>query len=177
MSFTASSLAPSFRRAGEQTSPAPYGQASGAAESRANPQVTRGPARLSWAPTPADSSRASGTTRQGQQMRLALTAALAAALSALSLPAQADITIGVINSLSGNFATFGARYRTGMEVALDEINASGGIKGQKITLSVQDDRSEAQSALAAGEELASPKDVPLVMGSYASSITGPLAQF
>ena len=110
-------------------------------------------------------------------MRLALTAALAAALSALSLPAQADITIGVINSLSGNFATFGARYRTGMEVALDEINAAGGIKGQKITLSVQDDRSEAQSALAAGEKLASQKDVPLVMGSYASSITGPLAQF
>ena len=88
-------------------------------------------------------------------MRLALTAALAAALSALSVPARADITIGVINSLSGNFATFGERYRTGMQVALEEINANGGIKGQKITLSVQDDRSEAQSALAAGEKFAS----------------------
>jgi branched-chain amino acid transport system substrate-binding protein len=103
--------------------------------------------------------------------------ALVAALSALSLPAQADVTIGVINSLSGNFATFGERYRVGLQVALEEINASGGIKGQTVTLSVQDDRSEAQSALAAGERMASQRDVPLVIGSYASSITGPLAQF
>jgi branched-chain amino acid transport system substrate-binding protein len=118
-----------------------------------------------------------GQRQDGMHMRLTLTAAVAAAFSALSLPAQADITIGVINSLSGNFATFGERYRTGMQVALDEINASGGIKGQKITLSVHDDRSEAQSALAAGEKLASQQDVPLVIGSYASSITGPLAQY
>ena len=113
--------------------------------------------------------RFSGTAddnKTGKQMRRAFTLAIATALSALSLPAHADITIGVINSLSGNFATFGERYRTGMQVALDEINAAGGIKGQKIALSVQDDRSEAQSALAAGEKLASQQDVPLVIGSY-----------
>jgi branched-chain amino acid transport system substrate-binding protein len=109
-------------------------------------------------------------------MRTAFTATLVASLVALSAPAQAQVKIGVVNSLSGNFATFGERYRTGMQVALDEINAKGGIKGQKLELVVQDDRSDAQSALAAAEALDN-QGVPLIIGSYASSITGPLAQF
>jgi branched-chain amino acid transport system substrate-binding protein len=109
-------------------------------------------------------------------MRIAIAAALAATLAIASAPAQAQVEVGVINSLSGNFAAFGERYRTGLQVALDEINANGGIKGQQLTLTIQDDRSEAKSALAAAESFAS-KDVPLVIGSYASSITGPLAQF
>lgn len=109
-------------------------------------------------------------------MRIALAAALAATLAGLAAPAQAQVDIGVINSLSGNFAAFGERYRTGLQVALDEINGKGGIKGQPLNLIIHDDRSEAQSALAAAESLVN-KDVPLIIGSYASSITGPMAQF
>lgn len=93
----------------------------------------------------------------------------------MATAAQAQVEIGVINSLSGPFAAFGERYRTGMEVALEEINANGGINGEELQLNVQDDRSEAQSALAAVESLAS-SGVPLIIGSYASSITGPMAQ-
>src|SRR5690606_30749949 len=80
-----------------------------------------------------------------------------------------------INSLSGNFAAFGSRYNTGMQVALDEINANGGINGQKLELIIQDDRSDAQSALAALESM-NKQGVPLVIGSYASGITGPLSK-
>src|SRR5690606_29555625 len=91
------------------------------------------------------------------------------------MPAMAQVKIGVVNSLSGNFAAFGSRYNTGMLVALEEINANGGIKGQKLELVTQDDRSEAQSALAALESL-NKQGVPLVIGSYASGITGPLSK-
>ena len=59
-------------------------------------------------------------------MRIAIAAALAATLSVIGVPAQAQVEVGVINSLSGNFAAFGERYRTGLQVALDEINANGG---------------------------------------------------
>ena len=97
-------------------------------------------------------------------MRTAFTATLVASLVALSAPAQAQVKIGVVNSLSGNFATFGERYRTGMQVALDEINGKGGIKGQKLELIVQDDRSDAQSALAAAEALDN-QGVPVIIGS------------
>ncbi|OZI24133.1 ligand-binding receptor [Bordetella genomosp. 7] len=95
--------------------------------------------------------------------------------SALSMPALAQVKVGVINSLSGNFAAFGQRYNTGMQVALEEINANGGINGQKLELIVQDDRSDAQSALAAVESL-NKQGVPLIIGSYASGITGPMSK-
>jgi len=108
-------------------------------------------------------------------MRRLMAALLAVPLVGFGLPAAAQVEIGVVNSLSGNFSTFGARYRTGMEVALEEINAGGGINGEELQLIVQDDRSEAQSALAAVESLEN-RGVPLIIGSYASSITGPMAQ-
>lgn len=94
---------------------------------------------------------------------------------AMAGQAEAQVEIGVVNSLSGAFSAFGERYRTGMEVALEEINAAGGINGEELVLNVQDDRSEAQSALAAVESLNN-AGVPLIIGSYASSITGPMAQ-
>ena len=110
---------------------------------------------------------------KGKFLRAGLVAALTA--SAFSMPAMAQVKVGVVNSLSGNFAAFGSRYNTGMQVALDEINANGGINGQKLELITQDDRSDAQSALAALESL-NKQGVPLVIGSYASGITGPLSK-
>lgn len=95
--------------------------------------------------------------------------------SAVSSTAMAQVKVGVINSLSGNFAAFGQRYNTGMQVALEEINAKGGINGQKLELITQDDRSDAQSALAAVESL-NKQGVPLIIGSYASGITGPMSK-
>ncbi len=100
---------------------------------------------------------------------------LALTIAAVAVPAIADVKVGVINSLSGNFAAFGERYKTGMQVALDEINAKGGINGEKLALIAQDDRSDAQSALAAVESLNKEK-VPLIIGSYASGITGPVSK-
>ena len=104
-----------------------------------------------------------------------LAAALALPMVGISTSAVAQVKVGVINSLSGAFSAFGERYRIGMDVALDEINAQGGINGQPLELIVQDDRSEAQSALAAVESLRN-QGVPLLIGSYASSITGPIAK-
>jgi branched-chain amino acid transport system substrate-binding protein len=95
--------------------------------------------------------------------------------SAFSTSAYAQVKIGVVNSLSGNFAAFGERYNTGMKVALEEININGGINGEKLELIIQDDRSDAQSALAAVEAL-NKQQVPLIIGSYASGITGPMSK-
>lgn len=108
-----------------------------------------------------------------KSLKVGVLAALCTAL--FSASAMADVKIGVINSLSGNFAAFGQRYNTGMQVALEEINAKGGINGEKVELIIQDDRSEAQSALAAVESL-NKQQVPLIIGSYASGITGPVSK-
>lgn len=106
-------------------------------------------------------------------LKVSMLAALCA--STFSMSAVAQVKIGVINSLSGTFAAFGERYNTGMQVALAEINANGGINGEPLELITQDDRSDAQSALAAVESL-SKQGVPLLIGSYASGITGPISK-
>lgn len=100
---------------------------------------------------------------------------LTALASSLAMPVMAQVKVGIINSLSGNFAAFGVRYNTGLEVALEEINAAGGINGEQLELIKHDDRSDAQSALSALEALNREK-VPVVIGSYASGITGPLSK-
>lgn len=101
--------------------------------------------------------------------------ATAIAAAVVSAPAVAQVKVGVINSLSGTFAAFGDRYDAGMAVALEEINATGGINGQPLELLIQDDRSDAQSALAAVESLGN-QGVPMIIGSYASGITGPMSK-
>ncbi|HLR12420.1 MAG TPA: ABC transporter substrate-binding protein [Burkholderiaceae bacterium] len=102
-------------------------------------------------------------------------AALASALVFWSAPAASQVKVGVINSLSGTFAEFGKRYQTGIEVALEEINNNGGVNGERIEIITEDDASQAQSALAALENMKN-QGVALIIGTYASSMTGPLAQ-
>lgn len=101
--------------------------------------------------------------------------ATALVASVISVPVAAQVKVGVINSLSGNFAAFGDRYDAGMAVALEEINSTGGINGQPLELIIQDDRSDAQSAIAAVESLNN-QGVPMIIGSYASGITGPMSK-
>jgi branched-chain amino acid transport system substrate-binding protein len=68
-----------------------------------------------------------------------MAAAFAAALAAGT--AQAEIKIAVIQELSGAGATAGTNFKNGAEMAIKEINAGGGILGQKIVASVNDTQS------------------------------------
>lgn len=95
---------------------------------------------------------------------------------AASASAQGTIKIGAVTSLSGRFATFGKMQQAGFQVAIDEINAKGGVGGQKLELLLQDDASDTNKALSAAENLVGQK-VPLIMGAYASGITKPLSQY
>src|SRR5215471_6947024 len=57
------------------------------------------------------------------------------------------IKLGAILSITGAGGVYGPQSRDGMNLAVDEINSSGGVNGAQISLSVQDDASDkAQSA-------------------------------
>ncbi len=103
--------------------------------------------------------------------RLALLALLSGVASA-----QDTVKIGAVTSLTGRFATFGKMQRAGFQVALDEVNAAGGINGEPVQLDLQDDASDTNKALSAAEKLVN-EGVPVVIGAYASSITKPLSQY
>ena len=90
--------------------------------------------------------------------------------------AQEPVRIGVITSITGRFAEFGEQHRAGVQIALEDVNAAGGVNGAPVEVVWEDDTSEVNAALAVAERLVN-QNVPLVMGAYSSSITNPLAQY
>ena len=58
--------------------------------------------------------------------------ALAAGL-AFSGAAYADVKLGVAGPITGPNAAFGAQLKNGVEQAVEDINAAGGINGEKVT--------------------------------------------
>ena len=90
--------------------------------------------------------------------------------AALSLPAQAQaIKIGELNSYKV-FAAFLEPYKKGMELAVEEINASGGLLGRKLELVVRDDGGNPGDAVRVAEELIAREKVNLLMGTFASNV-------
>ena len=102
-------------------------------------------------------------------------AVLALLLSGVAV-AQDTVRIGVITSITGRFAEFGEQHQAGIQAALEDVNANGGVNGATVEVVMEDDISEVNAALAAAERLVN-QDLPLVMGAYSSSITNPLAQY
>lgn len=90
--------------------------------------------------------------------------------------AQDTVKIGVITSLTGRFAEFGEQHKAGIQAALEDVNAAGGVNGAPVEVVFEDDISEVNAALTAGEKLVN-QGLPLVMGAYSSGITNPLAQY
>jgi branched-chain amino acid transport system substrate-binding protein len=98
---------------------------------------------------------------------LALSLALA-----LSGVAKADITIGVAGPFTGDLASFGDQLKQGAIQAAEDINAAGGVLGQKIVLEFGDDACDPKQATAVAEQMAA-KKVPFVLGHFCSGSSIP----
>ena len=106
-----------------------------------------------------------------QRRPLALAAVLV--LTGLALPSQAQaqgtIKIGEVNSYKAQPA-FLEPYKKGMELAVEEINAGGGVNGRKLELITRDDNANPGDAVRAAEELISREKVDVLAGSFLSNI-------
>lgn len=103
----------------------------------------------------------------------------ATALVSLMTPlahAQGVIKIGEINSYKAQPA-FLEPYKKGMELALEEINAAGGVNGKKLELIIRDDNANPGEAVRAAEELFSREKVDVLTGSFLSHIGLALTDF
>src|SRR5512139_4244843 len=63
------------------------------------------------------------------------------------------LRIGFIGGLSGRVADLGEAGRNGVQIAIEEINRAGGVKGRQIELLVRDDAQTPEKAIAAVNEL------------------------
>ena len=104
------------------------------------------------------------------------TAALALSVAALPAFAQNVIKIGEINSYKAQPA-FLDPYKKGMELAVEEINAKGGVNGKQLQLVIRDDNASPGDAVRAAEELLSREKVDVLSGAFLSHIGLALGDF
>ena len=100
--------------------------------------------------------------------RLALLTLLTACIAAPTATAQ-TIKLGEINEYK-QFPAFLEPYRKGMDLAVDEINAAGGVLGKKLEIVSRDDNGVPGDAVRAAEELLTREKVALLMGTFASNV-------
>ncbi len=97
----------------------------------------------------------------------------AAALSATT--ALADITIATAGPITGSLAANGEQMRRGAEMAVADINAAGGINGEKLVLEIGDDACDPKQAVAVANQMAS-KGVKFVAGHFCSGSSIPASK-
>lgn len=85
-----------------------------------------------------------------------------------------SLKVGIITSLTGPQAKFGEQQKYGYDLAIDEINAKGGVLGRPIELVYKDDMGKSEEAMTAAEDLINRERVLAVMGSYTSGATLPM---
>ncbi len=97
-----------------------------------------------------------------------VTAALTFA-AAVALHAQDEIVIGEFASLTGGSASFGQSSHKGTQLAIDELNAAGGVLGRKLKLVTEDDQSLAGQPATIARKLISQDKIVVLLGEVASS--------
>jgi branched-chain amino acid transport system substrate-binding protein len=100
--------------------------------------------------------------------------AVAASLAAAS-GAAADIKLGVAGPITGGSAAFGAQLKQGVEQAVADINAAGGILGQKIVVSVGDDRADPKEGVSVANKFVG-DGIKFVIGHFNSGVTMPASE-
>lgn len=84
---------------------------------------------------------------------------------------QAPLVIGFVGSLTGPQATFGTVTRDGALLAIDEFNASGGLKGRRVELRAYDSQGRVEESVSAARRLIGQDKVLLILGEVTSAGT------
>jgi len=105
-------------------------------------------------------------------MRRIVGAAALLAAFAVAPQAAADIVIATAGPMTGQYASFGEQMRRGAEMAVRDLNAKGGVLGQKLRLEIGDDACDPKQAVAVANQLAA-KRVRLVAGHFCSGSSIP----
>jgi branched-chain amino acid transport system substrate-binding protein len=98
-----------------------------------------------------------------------------AALLVTAAPAAADIVIGAAGPFSGSNAALGEQLKRGVQMAVDDINAAGGISGERLSISFADDGCDPRKAVEVATGFVS-AGVKAVIGHYCSGASIPASK-
>jgi len=100
--------------------------------------------------------------------------ALGAAM-ALGAPAQAQVKVGVGGPITGPNATFGAQLKNGADQWAADVNAAGGLLGQKVEIVVGDDASKPEQGVSVANKFIA-DGVKFVIGHFNSGVSIPASE-
>ncbi len=86
-------------------------------------------------------------------------------------PETKEITIGCITPLTGNNASYGRQTKEGVDLAVEEINAQGGINGRNIAIIYEDDQANTALATETIHKLINSTQIQVVIGGFNSRCT------
>jgi branched-chain amino acid transport system substrate-binding protein len=89
--------------------------------------------------------------------------------------ASAQVKLGVAGPITGGSAAFGAQLKNGVEQAVEDINAQGGLLGQKIQVFVGDDRADPKEGVSVANKFVG-DGVKFVVGHFNSGVTIPASE-
>ncbi|KZD10016.1 branched-chain amino acid ABC transporter substrate-binding protein [Oceanibaculum pacificum] len=99
----------------------------------------------------------------------------AAALTMIGGQARADIAVATAGPMTGQYASFGAQMKAGAEMAVADINAAGGVLGQKLALEVGDDACDPKQAVNVANDMVR-KNVVMMAGHFCSGSSIPASK-
>lgn len=116
--------------------------------------------------------------RRSGRVMTALTPAVVLALAAVSAPAHAqnNVTIGALMPMTGALGEYGVHSLNGVKLAVDEINAGGGVLGADLNVAVGDTQTNPQAGVLAAKQLIATNKVVGFVGALASGVTIPVAK-
>mgnify|MGYP003651682011 CR=1 FL=1 len=105
-----------------------------------------------------------------KQWLMPLTTASMVSLSGLA-QAEENLKVGLVAALSGQSAKSGEAITRGLTIAIDEINANGGILGRQVELLRRDDESNPNKGMLAARELIQNEDVAVLFGGLDTPVS------
>jgi branched-chain amino acid transport system substrate-binding protein len=105
-------------------------------------------------------------------LRRIIAIAIVVLAAMLSHPARAEVLIGAAGPITGTLAWIGEQMQRGAEMAVADINAAGGVRGQQVQLITADDFCDPEQAVAAAQKLIS-DGVVFVIGHICSESSIP----
>lgn len=91
--------------------------------------------------------------------------------TATPAPGYCALKVGVVSSLTGNYAGRAAALVRGYDLAAQQINARGGLLGCELVLVYRDDASQSEDVGALVTDLVEVEQVPVIIGSFSSQVT------
>ena len=96
-------------------------------------------------------------------------AAVGAAAALAQTASGEPVTIGVSGPLTGPNAQYGAQWKKGFDLALDEINAKGGVKGRPLQYVFEDSQADPRQTVAIAQKFVSDPKIVVEVGDFSST--------